>query len=56
MRALAQRDIGADEDQVPALPVEHAWQHGGGQPVGADQMDLQLRLELSVLISCSLPK
>ena len=46
MRALAQCDIGADEDQVAALPVEHARQHRGGQPVGADEVDLQLRLEL----------
>ena len=46
VRTLAQRDIGADEDQVAALPLEHARQHRGCQPVGADQVDLQLRFEL----------
>ncbi len=46
VRPLAQCHIGADEDQVAALPVEHAWQHRGGQPVSADEVDLQLRLEL----------
>ena len=46
MRPLAQCDIGTHEDQVTALPVEHARQHRGGQPVGADQVDLQLRVEL----------
>lgn len=45
MRSLAQGDVGADEDQVTPLPLQHAGQHRGGQPVGADEMDLQLGLE-----------
>ena len=46
MRPLAQRHVGADEDQVAALPVEHARQHRGGHPISADQVYLQLRVEL----------
>ena len=46
MRTLPQRDVGADEDQVAALTLEHAGQHRGGQSVGADQVDLQLRVEV----------
>lgn len=45
MRPLAQGDIGTDEDQVATLPLQHARQHRGGQPVGADEVDLQLGLE-----------
>ena len=45
MRSLPKRHIGSHEDQVAALAFEHAGQHRGGQPVGADQMDLQLRVE-----------
>ena len=42
VRALSQRDVGADEDQIAALTFEHAGQHRSGQSVGADEMDLQL--------------
>ena len=45
VRALAQRDVGAHEDQVAALTFDHARKHRGGQPVGADQMNLDLRFE-----------
>ncbi len=46
MRPLPQRDIGADEDQVTALAFEHARKYRGGKPIGADQVDLQLRVEV----------
>ena len=45
VRTLAQRDVGSDEDEVAALAFHHPRQHRGGQPVGADQMDLHLRFE-----------
>ena len=32
--------------EVAALAFEHAGQHRGGQPVGADEVDLQLRVEV----------
>ena len=46
VRALPQRHLGTHEDQVTALAFQHARQHRGRQPVGPDQMDLQLRVEL----------
>ncbi len=45
VRALPQRDIGTDEDQVAALTLDHARQHRGGQSIGPDQVDLDLRFE-----------
>ncbi len=45
MRALAQRHVGTDEDEVATLTFDHARQYCGGQPVGPDQMDLDLRCE-----------
>ena len=45
MRTLPQRHVGADEDHVSALAFHHPWQHGGGQPIGPDEMYLDLRFE-----------
>ena len=45
VRALAQRDVGAHEDQVTAPTLDHPREHRGGQPVGPDQVDLDLRFE-----------
>ena len=45
MRALAQCDVRADEDQVAASALDHFRQHRGGQPVRADEVDLDLGLE-----------
>src|SRR6202035_5456876 len=33
------------EDEVAPLPLHHRANHRGGQPVGADQVDLDLRFE-----------
>lgn len=46
MRTLPQGHVGADEDHVPALPFHHPRQHRGGQSVRADEVDLDLRLEV----------
>ena len=46
MRALTQRDIGTDENDIAPLPFDHSRQYRGRQPVGPDQMNLNLRLEV----------
>ncbi len=43
---LTQCDIGTHEDQIATLAFDHAGKHRTGHPVGADQVDLDLRLEL----------
>ena len=45
VRSLPQGDIGTHEDEVAALTLDHAGEHRGGQPVGPDQVDLDLRFE-----------
>ena len=46
VRALPQCDVRADEDQVATLAFEHSRQYRSGKAIGADQVDLQLRVEV----------
>ena len=45
VRALAQCDVGTNEDQVAALALDHAGQDGRGHSVRADKVNLDLGFE-----------
>jgi hypothetical protein len=46
VRPLSQGHVGADEDDVTALPAHHGGEDRSGQSVGADQVNLNLGLEV----------